>query len=408
MVKEKDLNCLWLARKIPLPLSSGESNYTAHLAQALALAGSAVTFIGLDDPVAPALRLAGAFENQIDWSIAPGLPNPTILALASPLPLVAARYGTRHYARYLKETLCVRDFDAIILDQYSMVWAIPHLRRAKWKRERPLIAHIAHDFETDVTSDIARNFRGSPFRKAALYLNARKTAIAEHKLAHAANIIVTLTAEDRESFARLSPLSTRLVLAPGYNGPRAPERPIVAATPRRVAVVGNFHWVAKQMNLTAFLEAADPIFESAGIGLDIVGEMPDHLRKVCAARVKATRFHGFVDDLGEFLAARRMGLVIEETGGGFKLKVLDYVFNRVPIAAISGSMAGLPLTAGHDYLCFESMQELALGVAAAIDDLERLNSMQRTAYAKCEKRFDWGDRGRILYDAILQAVDRQS
>jgi glycosyltransferase involved in cell wall biosynthesis len=408
MVKEKDLNCLWLARKIPLPLNSGETNYTAHLAQALALAGSAVTFIGLDNPIAPAMRLAEAFEKRIDWSIAPGLPNPIILALASPLPLVAARYGTRQYARYLIGTLCVGDFDAIILDQYSMVWAIPHLRKAKWKREGPVIAHIAHDFETDVTSDIARNFRGSPFRKAALYLNARKTAIAEHKLARAANIIVTLTAEDAESFARLSSSSTRLVLAPGYDGPRAPERPIVAGTSRRVAVVGNYHWVAKQMNLTDFLEAADPIFESAGIGLDIVGEIPDHLRKACAARVKATRFHGFVDNLGEFLAARRMGLVVEETGGGFKLKVLDYIFNRLPIAAIKGSMAGLPLTAGRDYLCFESMQELARGVAAAIDDVERLNSMQRTAYANCEKSFDWGDRGRILYDAIRQAVDRQS
>lgn len=98
------------------------------------------------------------------------------------------------------------------------------------------------------------------------------------------------------------------------------------------------------------------------------------------------------------------GLVVEETSGGFKLKALDYIFNRVPIAAIRGSIAGLPLTAGRDYLSFESMQELACGVAAAIDDLERLNSMQRAAYAKCENRFDWGDRGRILCDTIRQAV----
>ena len=36
--------------------------------------------------------------------------------------------------------------------------------------------------------------------------------------------------------------------------------------------------------------------------------------------MKATRFHGFVEDLGNFLAERRMGLVIEETGGGFKIE----------------------------------------------------------------------------------------
>ena len=102
-----------------------------------------------------------------------------------------------------------------------------------------------------------------------------------------------------------------------------------------------------------------------------------------------------------------MGLVVEETGGGFKHKTLDYIFNHLPIAAITGSMAGLPLTPGLDYLSFESMRELAQGVLAVIDDIERLNSLQQAAYEKCESGFDWSDRGRTLYDAIQQAVNRQ-
>lgn len=106
------------------------------------------------------------------------------------------------------------------------------------------------------------------------------------------------------------------------------------------------------MNLSAFLEAADPILQNAGVGVDVVGEGSDSFRKIWEARVKATRFRGFVPDLGEFLARRRMGLVVEQTGGGFKLNVLDYIFNRVPIAAIRGSIAGLPLTPGLHYLSF--------------------------------------------------------
>jgi hypothetical protein len=79
----------------------------------------------------------------------------------------------------------------------------------------------------------------------------------------------------------------------------------------------------------------------------------------------------------------------------------------VPIAAIRGSLAGLPLTAGLDYLSFGSMQELAHGVAAVIDDLERLNSLQQGAYEKCDTAFDWNDRGRALCNAIRQAIDRE-
>jgi hypothetical protein len=70
-------------------------------------------------------------------------------------------------------------------------------------------------------------------------------------------------------------------------------------------------------------------------------------------------------------------------------------------------MAGLPLTQGLDYLGFESMRELAQGVADVIDDIERLNSMHQAAYEKCNTGFDWSDRGRILYNAMKRALNRQ-
>ena len=111
-------------------------------------------------------------------------------------------------------------------------------------------------------------------------------ANAERSLARAADIIVTLTGEDANSFAPLSPLSAKLVLPPGYNGPRAPDRRIVQATPRRVVIVGAYRWTPKQMNLSAFLEAADPILQNAGVGIDIVGEVPDSFRQAWEAKVR--------------------------------------------------------------------------------------------------------------------------
>jgi spore maturation protein CgeB len=67
----------------------------------------------------------------------------------------------------------------------------------------------------------------------------------------------------------------------------------------------------------------------------------------------------------------------------------------------------LPLTPGLHYLSFESMRELAQGVVAVIDDIERLNSMQKAAYEECDTAFDWSDRGRTLCNAIKQAVNRR-
>jgi glycosyltransferase involved in cell wall biosynthesis len=406
--KQKGLRCLWLAREIPLPLRSGDKTYTARLAQALAAAGASVTFMGLVTSAASSLPSAEAFESRIEWTVVPGRPNPTALALASLLPLVAARFGTRAYAQHLDAMLRARDFDAVILDHYAMVWAIGYLRRRERISARPLIAYIGHNFETQLSADIAREFRGNLFRKVALHANAWKIAEAERNLARIADIIVTLTAEDANSLALFSSSSTRLVLTPGYVGPSAPDREIARATPRRVVIVGAYRWTPKEMNLSAFLETADPILKNAGIGVDVVGEIPDSLREAWTPRVKATRFVGFVDNLGDFLAARRMGLVIEQTGGGFKLKTLDYIFNRVPIAAIRGSIAGLPLTPGLHYLSYDSMAELARGIAAVIDDVERLNSLQRAAYKECENKFSWSDRGQFLFDNIQQGDKRHS
>ena len=193
------MRCLWLARVIPLPLSSGENIYTARLAQALVAAGASVTFMGLATSAASSLPAAEAFESRIEWSIVPGRPIPTVLALASPLPIATARFGTRDYAQHLEAMLRERDFDGVILDHYPMAWAIGHIQGSKRNGARPLIAYIAHNFETKVAADIARNFRGNLLRKAALYANARKTANAARSLASAADIIVTLTAEDAKS-----------------------------------------------------------------------------------------------------------------------------------------------------------------------------------------------------------------
>ena len=159
------------------------------------------------------------------------------------------------------------------------------------------------------------------------------------------------------------------------------------------------------MNLIEFTAAADELFHERQIELWVVGNVPNHLR--AKNHFRAIRFLGFVEDLGPIFPSIRIGVVAERTGGGFKRKTLDYIFNRVPIAAIRGSIAGLPLTAGFHYLSFASMWELAQGVSAAIDDIERLNLLQSAAYEKCSTGFDWNDRGRMLCSAMWEAASQK-
>ena len=50
----------------------------------------------------------------------------------------------------------------------------------------------------------------------------------------------------------------------------------------------------------------------------------------------ATQFTGTVPDVTRYMDEARIAIVPERNGGGFKLKVLEYVFNRIPSSPCPG------------------------------------------------------------------------
>ena len=105
-------------------------------------------------------------------------------------------------------------------------------------------------------------------------------------------------------------------------------------------------------------------------------------------------------DIAPYLDQARIAIVPERSGGGFKLKVLEYVFNRVPVFALAGSFAGVPLRHNDSAMLYADHAALAHGVLEAIDDVDRLNRLQERAWAACAGSFDWSSRGRQIVAAI--------
>jgi glycosyltransferase involved in cell wall biosynthesis len=400
------LRCLWLTRVDPVTLDAGDLTYSFHLLSSLSRAGVRLTVLALRCP-GDCTRRAAAIDNGVEWSIVPWESNREIggrLAIRSTfsrLPNVASQYNTASFRRALQVEMA-RDWDAIVVDHLGMGWVWPTVQAYRRRKPDVVLVFIAHQCEGAARRSMARNFRGNILRKIALSVDAVKADRLERKLVRRSNLISAITTEDLRCFGGSDKV---VLLPPGYAGPRLAYREINDKTPRRTLILGSATWLAKQMNLIEFTAAADRLFYEREVELWVVGNVPDHLTK---NHFLATRFLGFVADLEPIFRSVRIGIVAERTGGGFKLKTLDYIFNRVPIAAITGSIAGLPLTPETDYLSFDSMRELADGVSAAIDDIERLNSLQQAAYEKCDKGFDWNDRGRTFCNAIRLASGRQA
>lgn len=397
------LRVLWLAHTAPGPRLSGRDVYSGGLVNAVASAGAAVTFIGLSNPDETGSGESSVAEPEastVNWKIIEAAERGTVAALASRLPLVAARASPPAVVAALRAALREQAYDAVVFDNYASGWALDLVETAGVNGVQ--LVYVAHNDETRLAADIATAFSGDALRKLALRLNAHKIRDLENRLLRRVHLLVTLTEDDRDQLIARNPRARTLVLPPGYTGRRLPPRQMTAALPRRVVMVGSVRWIAKRMNVAALLAEADHRFVEAGVTFDIIGDVPDDFRAEWEPRLRATCFRGFVGDLAGELAEARLGMVTEATGGGFKLKTLDYIFNRLPVAVLAGSCAGLPRAVTDAFLIASDVAALAEAVVGTIDNLPQLDAMQEAAFVAADGLFDWSANGRRLVDALTR------
>jgi glycosyltransferase involved in cell wall biosynthesis len=396
---ENRLRGLWLARELPFPQDAGDKIYSGNLAKALAETGTDLTLVGIrpaGDPPVPG-------DWPIKWNVVPGKARSTLRSLISTMPLVAASYATPDYRRRIAE-LTKEEWDFVVIDQYGLGWALPLIKSQIQSEKLPVLVHVAHDHEATLLESLYRNFKGSYAKRLVLWQNYLKAKQFERDIASHVDLVTAITEEDAKKFASDAPDSGIVVLKPGYSGTVSSREKISTDTPRRVVLVGSFHWIAKQENLRRFVEIADPVFAAKGIELQIIGSIPDVFAAELSRNASATFITGFVESIEPYLEAARIAVVPEAIGGGFKLKFLDYIFGRMPVATLTNAAAGLPEDILDAMVCSESLECLARDIADVIDNLLELNAMQETALSRAETLFRWSDRGNNLLLAIQDCL----
>lgn len=391
------MDWLWLTLADPEPATNGQLIYSKGLIESASQAGASLLVVGLSRPESP--------RRGNDWHLVSGRPRPKWKWLLAPTPVVASRGRTREMEREIAACLASRTWEAVVFDSISVGWALDMVLRHRARSLRPpTIVYLAHNHEVTVAQRIAAAARG--LKRVLKEFDALKTTRLERRLVSAADLVTSNTPEDCRKFAAGAGGAPVAFLPPGYGGPRVTSRMIDIGVPRRAIVVGSFDWPPKRISLAAFLAVAAPALARAGIELQIVGTVEmDYLAEL-RRRFPTVTFVGAVADVRPYMAEARIALV-PDLLGGFKLKGLDYVFNRVPILALSVALPGMPLQHGRSIELFDTHQALAEGVVALIDDFPALNSRQEQAFAACADRFDWARIGRHLVARIRHADGRR-
>lgn len=391
------MRCLWITFADPEPQYTGQFVYSGGLIQSFANAGAELEVLCLSRPESN--HRSGVRDGRITWWLGGTRQLSQWSSIGSHLPNIANRCRTPEMRRLLHERLA-DDRDAIVFDGLSAAWALsPVFKRYPDRRKRPKIVHVSHNHEESSRALIAHG-EGSFLKRQALRWDGVKVALTERVLVRASDLVTAITPEDRGAYLKQWPDKSIEVLTPGYRGRAVGSRQITDNVPRRAVIVGTFDWIAKRINMEQFIKAADSLFAERGIELQIVGGGDPGFVRAMQKRVQATSFTGRVDRVEDYLDEARVAIVPEQIGGGFKLKVLDYVFNRIPIVALYGSVAGVPLRENESILLFSNHEELAKGIMQSIDRLDHLNRLQDAAYAACHDQFDWSSRGQRLATAL--------
>jgi hypothetical protein len=371
---------LWICGRLPTPLFTGDALYSAGLLKALAVTGkTTITLAGTrrtEDPVGDHIvNLPNTMCADAPPALSSGLKS-----LLSPLPRDAFNLSTRELQTSLARLL-QQEWHWIVIDHAYSAGLLPAILQ---HRKHASICYIAHNAEGAIRTKIASSF-SNPFRQSVMRLDADKYRRLENRILNSADAVICITEADQSHFRQFS--ANVHVVPPIYLGSVSPPRQIDTDSPRALLLLGAFEWVAKQRNLQLVVDSLFPALQTNSVSLNVVGAVPRSLQERYHQCRPHLAFHGRVEDVSPFFTSARAGLVPELLGGGFKLKLLDYAFHRLPIFGLRNAMAGTTEEEQSAMFLADSLDGLTQAILRNIDDLAALDQKQSTLFDLFSARF---------------------
>ena len=380
-----DLRVLYLTKTYPYaPAAAGDAVYSRGIIESLSEACKLeVLCAGSGVDVQPA--------SNIIWHCVRPQRTGRAGSVLSRWPLIAWKGATASYQAALRDLL-KQDWDVIVLDNLGLAHALPRAQAYRTARPQTRLVYVSHEYEYPTRSGKYGRYKMGWLKRLLAMLDLKKVKRSEIALLRHCDIVTVINTADIEPFKLIAPERKYLPLTPGYTGPVVQHRQINPSTPRRVLLLGGRKSEQKRQILLDWLDICHEPFRQSKIETVVAGDMDESLKRYIDTTYDDVKVLGFVNNLAELIESARLGLVVDTVGGGFKLRLLSHVFERLPIVGLSSAISGLPTKEGEGFLGAETLEDLIELVLEVIDDAERLNALQNKAFADCASEYSWTGR----------------
>lgn len=241
-----------------------------------------------------------------------------------------------------------------------------------------------HDDEAALLRSI-----GAEHREAALMQAAAVTA---------ADGVVAFTHRDATHARTLGARSTHVVPCGAEPGPRPHHR---HQPPGGVAFVGNLYYEPNLRAVRYLHHTLAPRLAPDTV-IDVFGRYPPGARGM----VDRVRLRGPVANLRAVLATERVGIAPLDSGGGMKLKVLDYLAAGLPVVGTPEAFVGFDAPECFALVCTTAtMTDLPILVEQLLADEGLCRRLGHTGRRLVERCYSWRAMAQLARDAYGAILD---
>ncbi|MER5869518.1 phosphotransferase [Streptomyces sp. NPDC002044] len=227
----------------------------------------------------------------------------------------------------------------------------------------------------------------------------RQAAVLQAAAVATADAVIAFTGRDADLAAALRAAAVHVVPCGVEPGP-APLRE--RETAGSAAFVGNLYY-EPNARAAAFLRTRlAPALAPRGGSVDVYGRYPRALRALGTG--STVRLHGPVPDLPSALSTAEVGLAPLDSGGGMKLKVLQYMAAGLPVVGTAEAFAGLPDPGSFALVSSDpSMADMPGLVARLLDDATLRRRLGTAGRQLIETEFSWATAAGLALRAYQSA-----